>query len=67
MLTSLLKSSKELDAYVSDADFWTTAMTEVLKSRFDLYNLDLPLYPQPTPLANFPLDFHAPEGTYASS
>ena len=64
MLSSLLKSCQELDAYVTDANVWTTAMSEELASKFELYKLDIPPYPQPTHFDSFPLDFEAPEGVY---
>jgi len=67
MLTSLLRSSKELDVYASDADFLTKVFSEALTPMSEMYNLNVPLYPQPIALENFPLDFQAPEGMTGNS
>jgi hypothetical protein len=62
MNSSLLKSSKELDKFVSEDNFFTAAMSEILTPKFSSYTVDLPSFPQPAPLEDFVSDFHSPEG-----
>jgi len=61
MVSSLLKSARDLEVYAKEAEFGCAKLTQILEPMLISYEEELSEIPEAVPLIAYPLDYTAPE------
>lgn len=64
MVSSLLKSARDLEVYAKEAEFGCAKLTQILEPMLISYEEELSEIPEAVPLIAYPLDYTAPESEF---